>query len=84
MLKTLKSAQVGHIPYVLACHLQINEDPDSDPAYHFSADPYADPTFQFDADPDLRNTCCDLLQYLFLTLDNTLLLTGYRSVVLFQ
>jgi hypothetical protein len=32
----------------LACHLQIDLDPD--PAYHFDADP--DPTFQFDADPD--------------------------------
>jgi hypothetical protein len=42
----------------LACHLQIDLDPD--PAYHFDADPdsayHFDPdpdlTFQFDADPD--------------------------------
>ncbi len=36
------------MPYILACLLQIDADPD--PAYHFDADP--DPTFQFDADPD--------------------------------
>jgi hypothetical protein len=48
----------------LACHLQIdaNPDPDADlayqfdadlePAYHSVADPDPDPTFQFDADPD--------------------------------
>jgi hypothetical protein len=50
----------AHIPYILACHLQIDtdQDPDTacrfeaepDPAYHFDADP--DPTFPFDADPD--------------------------------
>jgi hypothetical protein len=39
----------SRIPYILACHLQI--DPVPDPAYHLDADP--DPTFQFDADPDL-------------------------------
>jgi hypothetical protein len=27
----------AHIPYVFACHLQIDADPD--PAYHFDADP---------------------------------------------
>jgi hypothetical protein len=32
----------------LACHLQIDADPD--PAYHFDVDP--DPTFLFDPDPD--------------------------------
>jgi hypothetical protein len=32
--KILKEA---HIPYILACHLQINADPD--PAYHFHVDP---------------------------------------------
>ncbi len=36
--KVLKEAC---IPYILACHLQI--DPDPDPAHHFDAD--ADPTF---------------------------------------
>ncbi len=40
----------------MACHLQIDADPDlayqcdpdPDPSYHFNPDP----TFQFDADPD--------------------------------
>ncbi len=36
------------IPYILACHLQI--DADLDPDYHFDADP--DPDYHFDADPD--------------------------------
>jgi len=46
-----RNAQIGyHIPYILACRLQIDEDADPDPAYHFDADP--DPTFYFDADPD--------------------------------
>jgi hypothetical protein len=38
----------------LACHLQIDADPDPDlnPAYNFDADPDSDPTFQFDAVPD--------------------------------
>ncbi len=40
----------AHIPYILACHLQKDADPD--PAYHFDADADPDPTFQFDADPD--------------------------------
>ncbi len=47
----------------MACHLQIDADPDPayhfdedadpDPAYHFDADAASDPdpTFQFDADP---------------------------------
>jgi hypothetical protein len=38
----------AHFPYVLACHLQV--DPDPDPAYHFDADP--DPAYHVDADPD--------------------------------
>jgi hypothetical protein len=42
--KVLKQASN---PYLLACHLQIDADPD--PAYHVDADP--DPTFQLDADP---------------------------------
>jgi hypothetical protein len=33
----------AHIPYVLACHLQIDADP-----Y-----PVPDPAYRFDADPDL-------------------------------
>jgi hypothetical protein len=40
MKKVLKYA---HIPYILACHLQIDADPDLNPAYHFDADP--DPDF---------------------------------------
>ncbi len=40
----LKQAHRYGIPYILACHLQIDEDP----AYHFDADP--DPTFQFNVD----------------------------------
>jgi hypothetical protein len=43
----------------LACHLQIDPNPDPayhfdadlDPAYHFDADLYPDSTFQFHADP---------------------------------
>ncbi len=40
-----------HILYILACHLQIDED--QDPAYHFDGDPDPDPdpSFQFYADP---------------------------------
>ncbi len=47
-----KSAQKVHIPYISACHLQIDADADS--AYHFDADadPNPDPNFQFSADPD--------------------------------
>jgi hypothetical protein len=45
--KVLKKA---HIPYFLACHLQIYADPD--PAYHFDADPDPDPAYHFDADAD--------------------------------
>jgi hypothetical protein len=33
----------AHIPYILACHLQIDADPVPDPAYLFDADP--DPDF---------------------------------------
>jgi hypothetical protein len=45
-----KALKWANIPYILACHLQIDADPD--PAYHFDADPDTYPTFQFDADPD--------------------------------
>ncbi len=46
-----KSVLIGSygIPYILTRHLQIDADPDSDPAYHIDADP--NHTFQFDADP---------------------------------
>ncbi len=37
--------KLDHIPYILACHLQIDADPDpvTDSSYHFDADP--DPAF---------------------------------------
>ncbi len=41
-----KALKQPHIPYILACHLQIDADPDPVPAYHFDEDPDADP------DPD--------------------------------
>jgi hypothetical protein len=34
----------------LACHLQIDADPD--PAYHFDADPHPNPAYHVDTDPD--------------------------------
>jgi hypothetical protein len=34
----------------MAYHLQMDADPDPDPAYHFGVDP--DPDYHFDADPD--------------------------------
>jgi hypothetical protein len=37
------------MPYILACHLQIDADLDPSPAYHFDA--YPDPDF-FAANPD--------------------------------
>ncbi len=40
----------SHIPYFLACHLQIYADPD--PANHFDADTDPNPAFRFDADAD--------------------------------
>ncbi len=45
-LEIQKNAQIGSYSYILACHLQIDADPD--PAYHFDADP----SFQVKADPD--------------------------------
>jgi hypothetical protein len=41
--KMLKQA---HIPYILACHLQIDADPVPDPAYHFDAVPDVDPGYR--------------------------------------
>jgi hypothetical protein len=35
---------------ILACHLQIDADPD--PAYHFDADADPDPAYHVDAKPD--------------------------------
>jgi hypothetical protein len=47
----------------LACHLQIDADPEPfpDPAYHFDADP--DPYFLFnaDSDPDADSQYCQSL-----------------------
>ncbi len=39
----------AHIPYIVACHLQIDAHPDPvpDPAYHFDPDPDADPCPDF-------------------------------------
>jgi hypothetical protein len=37
-----KLLKLAHIPYILACHLQIDADPVPDPAYHFYADPNPD------------------------------------------
>ncbi len=62
-----------HIPYILACHLQIDVDSNPDPAYHFDADPDTDPpayrfdpdpTFQFDAYPDPQHCSPDSLMVL--------------------
>jgi hypothetical protein len=49
---------------MLACHLQIDADPDPGPAYHFDADPDLanhvdadpDPTFQFLRSMRIHNT----------------------------
>jgi hypothetical protein len=41
----------AHIPYILACLLQI--DPDSVQAYHFDADLDSESARLFDVDPDL-------------------------------
>ncbi len=47
---------LAHIPYILACHLQIDAVPD--PSYDFDLDPDADPDPDFylmadaDKDPD--------------------------------
>ncbi len=48
-LKASKLWKNTHFPYTLACHLQIDADPDPGPAYHFDADP--DLAYQVDADP---------------------------------
>jgi hypothetical protein len=46
----IHSKEYARIPYILACHLQIDTDTKMNPAYHFDADP--DPGSQNDADPD--------------------------------
>ncbi len=52
-----KVSQIGSycIPYILACRLQIDADPDPDPAYHCDAGP--DPAYHFDADPQHWASC---------------------------
>ncbi len=45
----------------MACHLQIDADPDPDPAYYFDADPEPDSNFQFNADPDLQHSLLTVL-----------------------
>jgi hypothetical protein len=47
-----KVLKYAHIPYNLACHLQIDADPVPDPAYHFDADPHSDPDPQHCLEPD--------------------------------
>jgi hypothetical protein len=44
----------AHIPHILACHLQIDADPERGPHYHFDADADPDPNYNFDEyqDPD--------------------------------
>ncbi len=46
-----KVLKYAHIPYIFACHLQIDADPEPDPAYHYKADSDPDPTSKFDPDP---------------------------------
>jgi hypothetical protein len=46
----------SHIPYILACHLQIDADPVPDPALHFYVDPVADPDPQHWLEFQLRTT----------------------------
>jgi hypothetical protein len=56
--KVLKKGSYFIISYILACHLQIDSDPDlvPDPAYHFDGDQDADldlgVLFDVDGDPD--------------------------------
>ncbi len=38
------------MPKILVCHLQIDEDPDTYPDYHFEAEPDPDPACHFDED----------------------------------
>jgi hypothetical protein len=49
----------ANIPYIPACHLQIEADPDPD--YHFDADS----TFQFDTDQDPQHWSPDIETFLF-------------------
>jgi hypothetical protein len=53
-VKNKKVLKWAHISYILACHMQIDADPDQ--VYHY--DSYPDPTFQFYADPNLDPEHC--------------------------
>jgi hypothetical protein len=70
----------SNIPYILACHLQIDADSDTDPdsAYHFDADP--DPADYFDADPDPPHW---LLAWLSSCLSAAKLIFGWFLEVIF-
>jgi hypothetical protein len=48
--QNLKKVLKYSVPYILTCRLQIDADPDPDPACYFAAD--TDPAYQFDTDPD--------------------------------
>ncbi len=48
-IKAQKVLNYAQIPYILACHLQIDVDPYR--AYHFDVDPDADAGYQNEADP---------------------------------
>ncbi len=63
-----KKLKKAHIPYILACHLQIDAVPVPDPAYHFDADPdfylmrirmliQVTKMMQIHADPDPQHCC---------------------------
>jgi hypothetical protein len=65
-----------YIPYILACHLQIDADPVSgpDPAHHFDADP--DFLFDTDADSGYQN---DPQHYWFFLFIITSFLPAYSA-----
>jgi hypothetical protein len=42
----------AHFPYILACHLQTDADPDPFPAISICCGPETDPAFLVEADPD--------------------------------
>jgi hypothetical protein len=66
----------AHIQHILDCHLQIDADPDPDPAYHFDADPYS--AHHFDA--DLYST----LFYPFVIVTVVIILNILDSILIFS
>jgi hypothetical protein len=58
-------AYIWVIPYSVADPHQVDEEPDSDPSFHFDADP--DPTFHSDTDPGVRPFNLILIRILPLT-----------------